>query len=160
METVAFVLALVVMLVGVIGVLLPAIPGIPLIWVAMLVYGLFDGFEQMSVNFLVVTFVVVVGAQVAEHYAKAWGAQRFGAGRAGTWGAVIGSIIGIFFMPLGLVVGPFAGALLGELLAGRPTKEAMRAGWGGLVGVLGSVVINFMIAIALTVSFIVRVLTH
>ena len=157
MHTVAFVIALLVMLVGVVGTLIPAIPGIPLIYVAMLVYGFVEGFAEMTPTFLVLTLVVVVATQVAEHYAKAWGAQKYGAGRAGTWGAVIGSIVGIFFMPLGLILGPFLGAMLFELVAGRPTKEALKAGWGGLVGVLGSVVVNFIVALGLTLAFVLKV---
>lgn len=148
------------MLVGVVGTLIPAIPGIPLIWLAMLGYGALEGFERVGANYLLITLAVVLAAQVAEHYARAFGARRFGAGRAGTWGAVLGSIAGLFFLPLGLVLGPFLGALLFELLAGRPTEEAVRAGFGGLVGVLGSVVFNLIVALGLTASFVIKVLTY
>lgn len=155
---IALVVALVVMLVGLAGTFLPALPGIPLIWLAMLGYGVYEGFREMTPAFLVVTFLVVAATQVAEHYARAWGARRFGAGRAGAWGAVIGSIVGLFFMPLGLLLGPFLGAALFELFAGRSGGEAVRAGFGGLVGVLGSVVVNVVVALGLTVAFIVKVL--
>ncbi|MFZ5824405.1 MAG: DUF456 domain-containing protein [Bacillota bacterium] len=157
-QVIAFSLAVIVMLVGVVGTFFPAIPGLPLIWLAMLGYGFFEGFREMTLTFLAVTLLVVAATQVAEHYARAWGAQRFGAGRAGAWGAVIGSIAGLFFMPLGLVLGPFLGAMLFELVAGRPGKEAVRAGVGGLVGVLGSVVVNVIVALSLTIAFILKVL--
>lgn len=143
------------MFIGILGTFVPALPGIPLIWGAMLVYALFERFEDISPTFLVVTFLIVVAVQFAEHYARAWGAKRFGAGKAGAWGAVIGSIAGLFFMPIGLVLGPFLGALIAELLAGRETKDAFRAGLGGLVGVLGSVLINVIVGIGLTVAFII-----
>lgn len=158
MQVVAFVGALLVMLVGLVGVFLPSLPGIPLIWLAMLGYGFVEGFRAISLTFLAVTFLLVVLAQVAEHYARAWGAKRFGAGKAGTWGAVIGSIAGLFFMPIGLLAGPFLGALIGELLAGRKADEAVRAGWGGLVGVLGSVVANLALALMLVIAFLFRVI--
>lgn len=157
-QTTAFVIALLVMLVGVAGTFLPALPGIPLIWLAMLGYGLLEGFQAMTPSFLGVTLLVVILAQVAEHYAKAWGAKRYGAGRAGTWGAVIGSIAGLFFMPVGLLLGPFLGAFLGELVSGRRADEAVRAGLGGLIGVLGSIVVNVVLALTLTVAFVVKVI--
>lgn len=157
-QVIAFIIALMVMLVGVIGTFLPTMPGLPVIWLAMLGYGLFEGFREMTPTFLVVTLLVVAATQVAEHYARAWGAQRFGAGRAGAWGAVVGSIVGLFFMPLGLVLGPFLGAMLFELVAGRPGQEALRAGVGGLVGMLGSVVVNVIVALSLTIAFILKVL--
>lgn len=156
-QTLVFVIALVVMLVGVVGTFIPALPGIPIIWLAMLGYGFYEGFQEMSVTFLVITLLVVLATQVAEHYARAWGAQKFGAGKAGAWGAVIGSIVGIFFMPIGLVLGPFLGALLFELIAGRSGEEAFRAGIGGMVGVLGSVVVNVIVAIGLVLSFVLKV---
>jgi uncharacterized protein YqgC (DUF456 family) len=155
--SIAFIVALAVMLVGVVGTFLPALPGLPLIWLAMLGFGFVEGFREMTPAFLVITLLVVAATQVAEHYARAWGARRFGAGRAGAWGAVIGSIAGLFFMPIGLVLGPFLGALLAELLAGRSGEEAIRAGFGGLVGVLGSVAVNVVVALSLTLAFVLKV---
>ncbi|MFZ5816624.1 MAG: DUF456 domain-containing protein [Bacillota bacterium] len=157
-ETIAFLLALAAMVVGIIGTFIPALPGLPIIWLAMLGYGFFEGFREMTTAFLVATLLVVAVTQVAEHYARAWGAKTFGAGRAGAWGAVIGSLAGLFFMPLGLVLGPFLGALIAELLAGRNSQEALRAGFGGLVGVLGSVVVNVIVALSLTIAFVLKVL--
>lgn len=158
-QTVAFAVAILVMLVGVAGTFVPGIPGLPLIWLAMLGYGFAEGFHEIRASFLLTTLAVVLVSLVAEHYAKAWGARHFGAGKAGTWGAVIGSAVGLFFMPVGLFLGPFLGALIGELVAGRPAGEALRAGWGGLVGVLGSVVINVTLGILLTVAFILKVIS-
>lgn len=157
-QWIAFVVAVVVMLVGVVGTLIPAMPGLPVVFLAMLGYGLFDRFREITPGFLVVALLVVAATQVAEHYARAWGARRFGAGRPGAWGAVIGSVVGLFFMPLGLLLGPFLGALVFELFAGRSGGEAVKAGFGGLVGVLGSVVVNLIVALGLTVAFIVKVL--
>lgn len=157
-QAVVLVIALVVMFVGIVGTFLPALPGIPLIWLAMLGYGFFEGFREMSATFLVITFLVVAATQVAEHYARAWGATRFGAGKAGAWGAIIGSIVGLFFMPIGLVLGPFLGAMLFELVAGRSSEQAFWAGIGGMVGVLGSILVNVLVGIGLTVAFLLKVL--
>lgn len=158
LQSITFVVALLVMVAGVAGTVVPAIPGLPLIWIAMLVYGIVEGFKEMTPFFLAVALVVVILAQVAEHYARAWGAKKYGAGKAGTWGAVIGSIVGLFFMPIGLLLGPFLGAMLGELLVGKSGQEALRAGWGGLVGMLGSVVVNVVLALTLTIAFVLKVL--
>lgn len=147
-----------VMFFGVIGTFFPSIPGIPIIWLTMLVYAIIEGFQEISWVFLVITLLVALAVQVAEHYARAWGAKRFGAGKAGMWGAVIGSFVGLFFMPIGLLLGPFLGAMIGELIVGRPVAEAARAGWGGLVGVLGSVVINFVVALSMLIAFVIAAL--
>lgn len=142
------------MLCGLAATFVPALPGLPIIWVAALVYGFATGFHAYGWLYLVVTGLVVLLVQVAEQLSRAWGAKRFGASKWGTWGAVIGSLVGLFFMPLGLILGPFLGALVAELAGGRSMQEAVRAGWGGLVGVLGSVAINVLVAIGLIISFI------
>lgn len=142
------------MLCGLAATFIPALPGLPIIWVAALVYGFATGFHAYGWLYLVVTGLVVLLVQVAEQLSRAWGAKRFGASKWGTWGAVIGSLAGLFFMPLGLILGPFLGALVAELVGGRSMQEAVRAGWGGLVGVLGSVAINVLVAIGLIISFI------
>lgn len=154
MGAIALILASIVMLVGIVGTLLPALPGLPLIWLTALLYGWYEGFTAITWGYLGWTLAVVIGAQVAEHYARAWGAKRFGASRWGSWGAVLGSIVGLFFVPIGLVLGPFLGAALAEMMVGRPWSEAARAGWGGVLGVLGGVLINFLLAVGLFISFL------
>ncbi len=70
-----------------------------------------------------------------DYVVPALGAKKFGASRRGLWGSVIGMIIGIFFMPpWGMIVGALVGALVGELAAGKSGHEALRAGWGILIG--------------------------
>lgn len=154
----AFGVALLLMGVGIVGTVVPALPGIPLIWLTMLGFGVVDKFQRINGAFLAVLLAVTIAAEVADHLARVWGARRYGASRAGAWGAALGAIAGLFFLPLGLVVGPFLGALVGELLAGRSIKESVRAGWGGVVGTLGSVAMKVGIAVGMTVAFVVQVL--
>lgn len=156
-QWIAFVVSLLFMAVGVAGTVVPVLPGVPLIWLAMLGFGIVDKFQRVDATFLVITALVVVASEATDYLTRAWGAKRFGAGRAGTWGAVIGAMAGLFFLPLGLLLGPFLGALTGELLSGRSMQESLRAGWGGLIGTLSSIVVKFAVAVALTVAFVVKV---
>jgi len=72
---------------------------------------------------------------VMDYVAPAIGAKKFGASKPGLWGSAIGMIIGIFFIPpWGMIVGAFIGALIGELSAGKSGRNAIRAGWGILIG--------------------------
>lgn len=153
-----FAIAVCVMLAGVLGTVVPFLPGLPLIWGTMLVYGIIEEFSNVNAVFLVVTFAVVLVTEAADYFARAWGARRFGASKSGAVGAVIGSVIGLFFLPLGLILGPFLGVVIAELMAGRSTSESVRAGWGGLIGTLGSIVVKFVVAVAMTIVFVVRVL--
>jgi uncharacterized protein YqgC (DUF456 family) len=59
-----------------------------------------------------------------------------GASSQAVWGALIGTVIGLFFGIPGLLLGPFFGAVLGELSAGNSVLRSTHAGvsvWVGLI---------------------------
>jgi uncharacterized protein YqgC (DUF456 family) len=63
------------------------------------------------------------------------------------WGALIGTTVGIFFGLTGILLGPFVGAVAGELTVTRDAKQVGRAGvaaWiGFIVGTLGKLALMF-----------------
>src|SRR5690606_5887943 len=73
-------------------------------------------------------------AYIADFVAGALGAQRYGASARAIWGATLGALVGMFFGLPGLLLGPFAGAVLGELSLRRSLGAAGRAGWGATLG--------------------------
>lgn len=153
------VLAGLLMLVGLIGTLVPGLPGVPFIWVVQLAYGWYEGFTRVDPEFLAYNFVLAAAAMALAYLAGAWGARRFGASRAAAWGAVLGALAGVVVLgPLGLLVGPFAGAALIEALQGRPLAVAVRSGIGSVLGMLGGSLINLAIALLMIIWFFVRVL--
>jgi uncharacterized protein YqgC (DUF456 family) len=79
-------------------------------------------------------------AIVLDFAASSLGAKKAGASPRAVMGAGLGAIVGIFFGLPGLVLGPFVGAVLGELSANREILQAGKAGLGTWVGLLlGSV---------------------
>lgn len=60
--------------------------------------------------------------------------KKFKCTKSGVVGCGLGTVVGLFFMPLGLIVGPFAGTVLGELSAGRNLAEAVYGGFGAFLG--------------------------
>ena len=88
-----------------------------------------------------VALVLVVLVQVLDYFIPLLGAKYSGGSRWGERGCLAGTLVGLFFMPWGIVLGPFLGAFIGELLGGRETKDALRSGFGSLLGfLLGTVV--------------------
>lgn len=72
---------------------------------------------------------------VLDYLLPLWVGKRFGASKAGSWGSVIGMLAGMFlFPPIGMMTGLLLGAIVGELLAGRKTAEALEAGIGTYIG--------------------------
>jgi uncharacterized protein len=75
-------------------------------------------------------------SMVMDYLASMVGARKLGATWRGIVGAFVGVIVGLFFSLPGLLLGPFAGAVLLEMLGGRKWKEAGRAGLGAVLGLL------------------------
>jgi len=149
-----YVLAAVLIVVGLVGVVLPAVPGLPLVFAGMLLAAWAGGFAQIGVTTLVILGVLTLLSMAVDFWAAALGAKRVGASRLALIGAVLGTFAGLFFGPPGLFIGPFAGALIGELLHGRRLDQrglgqATRVGFGTWLGVVFGVALKLMLAFAM-----------
>ena len=131
-----YLLAVIFVLVGIAGIILPALPGIPLVFIGLLLAAWADGFAHVGWVALVVLGVMTALSFLIDFLATVYGAQRVGASKLALWGSVIGAIAGIFFMPIGLFVGPFAGAWIGEYWQTRKTGQATRVGIGTWLGIV------------------------
>lgn len=139
-------------LVSIAGILLPLLPGVPVAAVGALLAAWMTGFEGLGWTRVLIVAGLAVLAQLLDYIAALIGASRYGASRAGLWGSVIGSLLGLFFFPpFGFLIGALLGAVLAELLTGRPLPEAGQAGLGALVGTLGGIVAKLFIIIAIGV---------
>jgi uncharacterized protein YqgC (DUF456 family) len=156
-DILAAVIFLVLYLLGLVGVIVPVVPSTPLIAVGAIIYGFMTGFERLGVSGVVWVVVLALFAQVLDYVAGIVGARRYGASRAGVWGGVIGSIVGVIVLPpFGFLPGALVGAVAAELLNRRSAEEAVRAGWGTLLGTLGGVVVKVLIVIAMGAIVIPR----
>jgi len=136
-------LGLVLIVVGILGCVLPVIPGPPISFLGLLVLHLTEK-VQFSNRFLLLMAGIAIFVTVLDYIVPIWGTKKFGGTKRGTWGATIGLIIGLFFGPPGIIIGPFAGAFLGELSGGRDQKSSLRAGFGAFIGFLMGVGIKLV----------------
>jgi len=152
-------LAVVLVVLGVAGVVLPALPGTVLIFAGLLLAAWADGFVRVGAGTIILLGILTVASYFVDVATMAFGMRRLGTTKRAMAGAAIGSAAGLFFGLPGLVIGPFAGAVLGELTAHRDVGRAGRAGiaaWiGFLIGTVVKVGIAFaMVGIFLTVWFV------
>lgn len=157
-EIIGLSLALLVMLVGLICTLLPAVPGPPLVLAAAVVHRLVFG--QASINNLVLIILVLLTALALafDFMASIFGTRKFGATWRGMVGAVVGGIIGLFFSLPGIILGPFLGAMLFEMVGDKEFKEAVHAGVGATVGLLLGVAGKFSIGVVMIILFATNVI--
>ena len=120
--------------VGLAGIVLPAIPGTVLIFAGLWLFAWADGFTRVGVATIVVLGIVAAATYFVDVAMMAAGMKRLGTSRRAMAGAAIGTVAGFFFGLPGLVIGPFAGAVIGELTAHGDLSRAGRAGVAAWIG--------------------------
>ncbi|MBW6394836.1 MAG: DUF456 family protein [Thermus sp.] len=139
---------------GVLLTLVPFVPATLLILAAALLHEALVGFRELSLGLWLVLGVLALLAMSLDNLATLLGARRYGAGRAGLWGAFVGGVLGLFLGVVGVLVLPFVLAWLFEYLSGRKPEEALRAAWGTLVGLMGGVVAKVIVHVAMGILVI------
>ena len=141
MDILLIILGAVCLITGLIGCIAPVLPGPPLSYVGLLLLHFTDRVSFSTTELLVWAAIVVV-VLLLDYFVPMLGTKYFGGSKWGERGCVVGTIAGLFFMPWGLIVGPFAGAFIGELLGGRETVQALKSGLGSLLGFLFGTVVK------------------
>lgn len=123
------ILALVCAAVGVVGCIVPILPGTPICYVGILLCQWAGaGFSTQD---LIVWAVIAAVVTVVDNFLPVWMTKRFGGSKAATRGSLIGIIVGFFAGPVGLILGPFFGALIGELTHnGSDSARAFKVAFG------------------------------
>lgn len=158
LDIVLIIIGAILIIVGIVGCIIPALPGTPLSYIGILLLEFTDKIE-FSLTFLIFWAVVVIIVQILDYVVPMWGTKKFGGSKYGMWGSTAGLIIGLFFSPLGIIIGPFAGAVLGELLGGKEIGTALKAGFGAFLGFLAGTLVKLIVAIILAVYFFKEVIT-
>jgi uncharacterized protein len=141
-------------LIGLAGAVLPALPGVPLVFAGLWLAAWIDGYVRVSGLTVAVLGALTVLALVMDFLATMLGARRVGASRQAIAGAAIGTFVGMFFGLPGLLLGPFAGAVLGELAARNNLDQAARVGVGTWIGLLFGTLAKLALSIAMLAIFI------
>lgn len=142
-------LAVVLVVVGLAGVILPALPGTILIFAGLLLAAWADGFARVGIVTLVVIGLIGAASYGVDFAAAAMGARRLGASRRAMAGAAIGTVLGLFLGLPGLIIGPFVGAVAGELTAHRDWRRAGKAGVAAWIGFAIGTAVKVGIAFAM-----------
>ena len=138
MEFLFFIIAFVLIVLGIVGCIVPMLPGTPLSYAGILLLH-FTNQVQFTTTQLIVWLIVVIILQVLDYITPMLGSKYSGGTTYGNRGCIAGTIVGLFFMPWGIIMGPFLGAVIGEMLGGRDLEHALKAGIGSMIGfVLGT----------------------
>ena len=140
-------------IIGLVGAIVPALPGPPLSYITLWMMWLYNR-DEVSTATLVVMGILMILITILDYVAPVW-LTKFGKGtKAGIRGATAGLIIGFFFGPLGLIFGPFIGALVGELIVKTPFSTALKVAFMSFVGFLLTTALKLIYSIAILVMFV------
>ena len=139
---------------GLAGMLLPFVPGAPFLFLGLLFCAWADGFRYVGIGTLLILAGMAALTYLVEFAASILGVQRYGGSKRAMLGAALGGVAGIFLGIPGILLGPFVGAVLGELSLQRSLDQAGRAGFGTVVGMAIGVAGKLAIGIAMLGLFL------
>ena len=140
------VLAIVLGVVGILGNILPGLPGTPIAFVGLILAHISDKSPAVSTSIFIFCGILTLIAAAVDYIAPMLGAKKFGGSKYGSWGAILGLLVGLFTLgPIGLIVGPLVGAIAGEMYANKQLQEATVAGFGAVLGMLASALIKLVL---------------
>lgn len=163
MDLFFIILALLLIIVGILGSILPALPGPPLALGGLLLLLFRPHYRELIAgdNYVfLITFVIGTAlVTFLDFYLPVWGTKKFGGTEAGKKGSTIGMILGLFLLtpimgPLSVIVSPFLGAVVGELLAGQDKGTALRSGVGSFLGFLAGTVSKVILCLGMLIYVI------
>ena len=158
LQVVLYLVAGALILIGLIGVVLPALPGLPLMFAGMLLAAWTDHFQRVPIWVIVILGLMSLAALLIDFLATSLGAKRYGAGKLAIVGAMLGTLAGLFFGIPGLLVGPFVGAMIGELMHGKQLAQASKVGMATWLGLIFGTGLKVAVAIAMLAIFVLALL--
>ena len=137
MEILLVLLAFIMFIAGILGSFIPVLPGPPISFLGLLLMK-WSGFGEFSTVFLWIWAGITVVVTVMDFILPSIMTKTFGGSRAASIGSFLGVLAGLFFFPpWGIIIGPFLGALAGELIVNKAKgTKAMKVALGAFFSFL------------------------
>lgn len=150
-DTLIPLVSILLLLVGILGTFLPVLPGLLLSLCGLLIYK-FGTDSSLSMVYIWIFVSLTLLSIILNYVIPARTNRKYGGTRWGSAGSVIGTILGMFFIPVpfGFLIGMFLGVFVGELLHdANDKKKAWNSTKGALIGFLYGTGFNFMVGLAM-----------
>ena len=152
-QIIGLMVALILMLAGSVASLIPGVPGTPIVLLTAVLHRVYFGSASANNWVLAGLVLLTLVSVVFDYIASMVGAKKLGARWWGIVGATVGGLAGMFFGLPGIIIGPFLGAVLFELIGGYKIKPAAKAGAGALLGLFAGAVGKVAICMVMMVLF-------
>lgn len=141
---------------GIVGCIVPVLPGPFISWLSLFLFFLLPE-HSIGTWTLVITGIFMAAVTALDYFVPILGAKKFGSSKEGIWGGMIGIVVGLFFFPpIGIIVGPLIGTVVGDMLAGGTFTKALNSGVGSLIGFIVGTGLKLIFSIAVLVIFTIK----
>ena len=154
LHTTLYWIGILLIVIGIAGSVLPLLPGIPVVFVGGLLIAWSTSFQNIGFWTLFFLFILMCLGIWIDIIGTSLGAKKAGAGKLAATGALVGTVVGLFFGIIGILICPFVGAVIGEILSNKDIFQASRAGFGTWIGIILGSIMRFFICIVMTVIII------
>ncbi len=148
-QAIWIIIEVVLVVVGILGSILPVLPGLPLVYGAMLMQHFLNDGQQYAWPVLVLFGLITAGVLILDYFIPVWGTKKLGASklaiRLSVVGVLVGFILTFVWGPWMILVGPFVGAVAGELISGKELGEAAKSGGGAFIGFLAGMMLKLFV---------------
>lgn len=150
-------IGIILLVVGLVSCVLPPLPGPPIAYIALLIghYALKE-YVDLPTWLLIVYAVITVIVLIVDNFIPIWGTKKFGGTKAGIRGSFIGLLVGVILSPFGgfsIILCPFLGAMIGELISGQNFEIAIKSGVGSFIGFLLTSGIKIILVVMMSFHF-------
>ena len=148
MDLILLIIGLLLCLIGIVGSFLPIIPGPVTSWLGILFLNL-TSVVEFNLNFVLITLTVAISVGILDYLIPVLGVKKLGGTRSGQIGTTVGLIVALIILgPIGIIIGPFGGALLGEMSTKKSLQDSIKPAFGAFIGVIAGSVIKFLISLS------------
>ncbi len=144
--------------ISLIGIFLPFVPGLALAWIGFIIFVLSKGVFLAHIWWIILLTLLTIIALLSDTIFSLVGAKAYNSSKYGIIGGFCGFILGFFVMPpVGIIILPFVGIYLGEIFSGKDSKQATKAIWGALIGMLVSVGLKVLVWCMLLIALLLLI---
>ena len=156
------VVSIIFLVVGMVGTFLPVLPGLIISFAGLLLYK-YGTNSDLPMIWIYIFGILTVISAVLNYVIPAKTNRKYGGTRWGSIGSVIGTIVGMFFIPIpfGFLIGMFAGVFIGELLHdSSDKKKAFNSTKGALIGFIYGTAFNLMVGLAMFLVVVIDIIKN
>lgn len=156
-ELILTLIAFILIIIGILGTVLPILPGILLCYAGMWIYKW--GHPDFPSVYLIIFGILTVASLILNYLIPLKTTAKYGGSSYGKIGGFLGTIIGLFFPPIGFIIGMLLGVFIGEMIHDRQDyHKALQATKGAFMGFLYGTGFNLIVGLAMFLVVIIHLL--